>query len=987
MNVHFYRFLAGIFGFTVSTCLLPLLLYGQQPTTDHQVDLVNPFIGTGGHGHTYPGATVPYGMVQLSPDTRLDGWDGCSAYHGTDSVIYGFSHTHLSGTGCSDYGDILLMPFTGTRMLTGGTFAQVFRKEDEIAQPGYYRVAFTREQILAELTATLRCGFHQYTYNSDNEVGVYLDLKHRDKVLESGLKVVGADEIEGFRFSKAWAEKQMVYFVMKFSEPFSRWDISHQGEVLPNLREAVGDDLRGVFCFQGAKGKKILIKVGISAVSIDGARLNLRTGIPDWDFDGIRDKARQLWQSELGRISVKGGTIDQQVVFNTALYHAMLQPNIYSDADGHYRGRDLLVHHADSFDYYTVFSLWDTFRAAHPLYTIIDRKRTGDYIRTFLRQYKEGGMLPVWELAGNETGCMIGYHAVPVIADAWMKGIRGFDGELALEAMKHSANQDHLGLKYYKSKGYIPADKEGESVSKTLEYAFDDWCIAMMAKSLGRQEDYKNFIRRAQNYKNVYDRITKFMRAKSNETWFSPFDPAEVNFNYTEANAWQYSFYVPQDINGLIMMMGGREEFTAQLDNLFSADSKTTGRDQADITGLIGQYAHGNEPSHHMAYLYNFAGIPWKTQELVHRICRDFYKNTPDGLIGNEDCGQMSAWYIFSALGFYPVNPASGIYILGTPAFPEATISLENGKKFIVRANNLSDINFYIQSVSLNGKPVVRSYITHDEIMTGGLLVFNLGPEPNKAWGTNLTSLPESFIRDYPIAPVPAFFQGDHTFMDSTVAAMVTAIPGMNIHYAFNGEVPRQRSDPYRKPFLLRKSTTIKAFAIGQESPASHMIEATFQRIPKNRRITLNTRYANQYSAGGDLALIDFKRGGENFRTGSWQGYEGEDIEALVDLGNIQQLKKISLGCLQDQNSWIFMPVEVTVYLSDDNQVFRHIATLSNPVEEKEPGSIIHEFSASFGPENARFIKVHARNRGICPEWHLGAGGKAWIFADEITIE
>ncbi|MDP1622229.1 MAG: GH92 family glycosyl hydrolase [Bacteroidales bacterium] len=949
--------------------------------------LVNPFIGTGGHGHTFPGASVPFGMVQLSPDTRLDGWDGCSAYHDSDSVIYGFSHTHLSGTGCSDYGDILIMPVTGTVNIGDYGYASPFNKNDEVASPGYYQVQLLKNKVKVELTATTRAGFHRYTYPASDQANIVFDLKHRDKVLESGMKISGVDETEGFRVSQAWASKQMIYFVAKFSKPFKSHTLYSGDQVAESQNEVDGDNIKAAFQFSTTAGEQILVKVGISGVSVEGARKNLEAEIPGWEFDSVSSMASAAWNKALGKIRVEEGTHDQHVVFYSALYHTMLQPNVYSDIDGQYRGRDLKVHKADGFDYYTVFSLWDTYRAANPLYTILEPGRVNDFVNTFLRQYDEGGMLPVWELSGNETGCMIGYHAVPVIADAWLKGIRGYDGEKALNAMKNSAEQDHLGLKYYKSKGYIPADREGESVSKTLEYAYDDWCIAMMAKALDKKDDYKNYLIRAQNYKNQFDPISGFMRAKSNETWFTPFDPAEVNFNYTEANAWQYCFYVPQDLSGLMRLLGGRDSFAKKLDDLFTADSKTTGRVQADISGLIGQYAHGNEPSHHMAYLYDYAGSPWKTQELVHRICSDFYKNTPGGLIGNEDCGQMSAWYVFSAMGFYPVTPGSGIYAIGTPIFPKVTVSLENGKFLVIRAPNVSDQNFYIQSASLNGKPFTKCYISHEEILKGGDLVFNMGPQPNKAWAVGYGGFPESYISEYPVTPVPALHQGNQTFMDSTVVALSCPYPAVKIHYTLDGSEPGLRSSIYQRPILLRKSSTLRAFAISQELRRSLPIEAQFIKIPKNRTITLKTSYAGQYSAGGDLALIDFLRGGDTFHTGAWQGYEGVDIEAFVDLGAVQPIRKLSLGCLQDQGSWIFMPSEVTWWISEDGIDYIKILTLTNDVNEHHAGAITKEFTVSLKNEKARYVKVQAKNRGVCPPWHPGAGGKAWVFADEITIE
>ena len=966
------------------SCLPVIPVSAQQPAGP--AGFVNPFIGTGGHGHTFPGASVPFGMVQLSPDTRLTGWDGCSAYHGSDTVIYGFSHTHLSGTGCSDYGDILIMPVSTHPEMKDYGYASPFSKAEESASPGYYRVRLKNGGIIAELTATSRAGMHRYSYRSQDENNIVIDLKHRDKVLESGIRVTGTGEVEGYRFSRDWAEKQMIFFVAKFSKPLISNVLYSNDRAVDGASELSGENLKALLSFGRDDGRPLVVKVGISAVSVEGARKNLEEGIPGWDFDAVAASAADAWNKELGKIEVTGENRDKMSVFYTALYHTLLQPNLYSDADGQYRGRDLQVHRTEGFDYYTVFSLWDTYRAAHPLYTIIETKRTGDFINTFLKQYEQGGMLPVWELSSNETGCMIGYHSVPVIADAWLKGIQSFDGAKALEAMKHSASQDNLGLKYYKSKGYIPADREGESVSKTLEYAYDDWCIAKMAKALGKEDDYRNYLIRAQNYKNMFDPISGFMRAKSNETWFSPFDPAEVNFNYTEANAWQYSFYVPQDLSGLMGLMGGRDNFISRLDALFAADTKTTGRNQADITGLIGQYAHGNEPSHHMAYLYDYAGTPWKTQELVHRIASGFYTNSADGLIGNEDCGQMSAWYVLSALGFYPVTPASGIYAIGTPSFEKAVINLEDGKVFTVRAIGISDQNFYIQSATLNGKPLTRCFINHSEIIKGGEMVFRMGPQPNKAWGSGFGSFPESWISEFPIVPVPAVHQGERTFRDSTVVGLSCALPGVVIRYTLDGSEPGLKSNIYLRPLVLRKTTTLRAMAFNKELNHSFPIEARFIRIPANRSIRLNTHYAGQYSAGGELALIDFITGGDQFMTGTWQGYEGVDIDAVVDLGSVQPVKRLAIGCLQNQGSWIFMPQSVTWSLSDDGVNFSEAGKVMNDVEEHREGAVVNDFSLELKGK-ARYVRVVAKNRGTCPDWHPGAGQKAWIFADEITIE
>ncbi|MCK5838586.1 MAG: GH92 family glycosyl hydrolase, partial [Bacteroidales bacterium] len=638
--------------FRLLPILALILLFSCTPDKYEDFTVyVDPFIGTGGHGHTYPGAAWPFGMVQLSPDTRLTGWDGCSGYHYSDHVIYGFSHTHLSGTGVPDYGDILLMPTTGGIHLNNGSKTEIdkgygsrFRHETEMASPGYYAVTLDDYQIDVELTVTPRTGFHKYIFPATDEANIILDLEHRDKVIESEIRIINDHKIEGFRRSDAWANDQHVYFVARFSQPFDTAAIALNGKILIDTMYAKGNALKAFFRFNTKTNNEILVKVGISAVSIEGARKNLDHELQGWNFSVAKKVAHEAWHKVLKKIKVKGGTTEQKKTFYTALYHAYLAPNLFMDVDGQYRGTDLYIHTATNFTNYTLFSLWDTFRAEHPLFTILEEKRTADFIKTMLAQYTNGGQLPVWELAGNYTGCMIGYHSVSVIVDAYMKGIRDFDANLAMEAMKHSADQDHLGLEYYKNNGYIPSNKEGESVSKTLEYAYDDWCIAQMANEMGEQNDYEKYIRRAQNYKNIFDPSTGFMRAKVDGFWFNPFDPLEVNFNYTEANSWQYSFFVPQDLEGLIYLMGGKNAFEKKLDDLFIADSKTTGREQSDITGLIGQYAHGNEPSHHMAYLYNYVNKPWKTQEKIREIMDNLYSAEPDGLCGNEDCGQMSAW-------------------------------------------------------------------------------------------------------------------------------------------------------------------------------------------------------------------------------------------------------------------------------------------------------------------------------------------------------
>ncbi|HEX6047303.1 MAG TPA: GH92 family glycosyl hydrolase, partial [Pyrinomonadaceae bacterium] len=889
--------------------------------------------------------------------------------HYSDSIIYGFSHTHLSGTGISDYGDVLLMPTAGS---PDKPYPSRFSHQNEKASPGHYSVRLDNDNIFVELTATTRAGMHRYTFPSTSEANVILDLAHRDKVLDSGLKVEGATVL-GWRRSQAWARNQVVYFAIEFSQPITKHGF---------------DNLKAFFTFDARNGKPILVRVGISAVSSEGALRNLRAEINDWDFDKVRTSAAAAWNAELGKIAVTGGTDAQLTNFYTAIYHAMTAPNVFMDVDGQYLGRDFKIHKSTDFTNYTVFSLWDTFRAAHPLYAIIDTKRTRDFIRTFLTQYEQGGRLPVWELAANETDTMIGYHSVSVIADAVAKGIDGFDLKQAFAAMKHSAELRHYGLGAYIDKGFISTEDERESVSKVLEYAYDDWCIAEVARRLGATADYHRYRGRALSYKNVFDPETGFMRPRTNGGWAEPFDPREVTFSFTEANAWQYTFFVPQDVDGLIDLMGGREKFARKLDDLFAAESRTTGREQADITGLIGQYAHGNEPSHHMAYLYNYAGQPWKTQFRVRQIMDQFYKPGPDGLIGNEDCGQMSAWYVLSAAGFYPVTPGSTTYAIGTPLFPEVRFNLENGKSFSVKALGNS---IYIQSATLNGKPYRKSYIDHADLTRGGELVLRMGSRPNKKWGTGPGNEPVSSIIGSTIVPVPVIKSAGQTFKTNLTIDIRSLLRGAAIHYTTDGSEPSDLSPMFTKPFAIDKTTTVKAIAVDALGQ-SRVATAKFHQIPHDWKLTLLSRYSSQYPGGGDFAVIDGIRGTTNWSGGAWQGYWGKDFVAVVDLGKTETISKLGAGFLQDAGSWIWMPRRVEFEISLDGQTFTPVLSIPNDVPDgsnpdTHVGTIAKDFVKNVTRREARYVRIKAVNFGKIPAWHPGSGGDAWIFVDEIIIE
>ena len=977
--------------FKLFIILFSIIFYSCN-TNIEPVNYVNPFIGTGGHGHTFPGATVPFGMVQLSPDTRLEGWDGCSGYHYSDSIIYGFSHTHLSGTGVADYCDILFMPTTEKYYLKNGYkddietgYGSRFSKKTEFASPGFYAVKLDDYEIFVELTSTNRAGFHKYSFPKNTEAFVTLDLTHRDEVLESSFKQISEYEIEGMRRSRSWAQDQYIYFVAKFNQPIKKLNLAVNDTIIESITEVVSKNIKAAFEFGDISNNKLLMKVGISAVSTEGARNNLEAEVPGWNFEEVKQKARMEWNKELSKIKIKSSK-ENKTIFYSALYHTMIAPNTFMDVDGKYRGTDLKIHQADDFTNYTIFSLWDTYRATHPLYTIIDQKRTNDFIKTFINQYKNGGQLPVWELAANYTGCMIGYHSVPVIADAYAKGIRDFDIETAYEAMKHSAMQDHLGLESYKKYGYIPAHSESESVSKTLEYAYDDWCIAQMALDLGKTEDYNYYIKRAQSYKNIFDPETGFMRPKTHGAWKYPFDPAEVDFNFTEANSWQYSFYTPQDVSGLINLLGGKENFIKKLDELFSASKETTGRTQADITGLVGQYAHGNEPSHHMAYLYNFANQPWKTQKMVHQLMHEMYSVNPDGYSGNEDCGQMSAWYVLSAMGFYSVTPAADYYVIGSPNLEEAIINLENGNIFTIKANKLNKKNIYIQSATLNGKPFQKSFIHHSTIMEGGELIFEMGNKPNINWGSQDENIPISEITDNLILPVPFSNAKRRSFTKEVNIELDSHFDDAKIYYTLDNSDPTVNSNLYESKINIDKTTTIKYFA-EKDGQKTAITELNLVKFPEGRNIKLNTRPHRQYTAGSDSALIDGIYGDNDFRTGAWQGYNGYDLDAIIDLGKTSTVSYLSTNFLQDINSWIFMPEYVEYFISNDGENFISMGKVDNTVPENEWGSIITDFTIKMNPIKTRYIKVLGKSGIMCPEWHKGRGHELHIFADEITIK
>lgn len=935
--------------------LLGALLFASCNKSLTPSDYVNPLVGTDFHGHTYPGAIVPFGMIQPGPDTRLEGWDGCSGYHYSDFDFYGFSHTHLNGTGCSDYGDVLIMPFSENYGLPKGKldereFHYTFSHDSEEAHPGYYKVRIDPEAITAELTCDERVACHHYSFNPSYDMpyryGFIINLDHRDKLLSGGITMLG-DLIVGYRESAAWNPDQHLYFAISCDQPFDQVEYR-------------ADSTQAIFYFaQGVK--EATLYVAISSVDTLGAIRNLHYR-PFRPFDEMRQEADSVWNKELSKIEIKGGTKEQKRCFYTALYHCFTSPYLFSDVDGRYRGQDNQIHHAEgSHQVYTVFSLWDTYRALHPLLTILDHKRTEDFIYTFLRHYEQGGELTMWELSAYETHCMIGYHAAPVILEAYKAGIldKWADSDKCklLEAMIATANLPMLGRPEYAENGYLSSELENESVSKTLEYAYDDWCIAQYARLLrtaGLNADpndsiYNTYVARSQSWKHILD-PDGFMHPRRNGGFITPFDPTEINNHYTEANSWQYSTYVPHDVYGWIEMIGGPEKVEQLLDSMFFGSSKLSGRDQVDVTGLIGQYAHGNEPSHHAAYLYTYIGHPEKTQQIVSRILNEFYTSKPDGLCGNEDCGQMSAWYVLSAMGFYPVCPGSGEYVTVKPLFKNIVVHRGDGTTMNIDQKTWQAGKFYRDGQFFE------------------------------------KSISELAARER-ITPIPYFSDWKQRF-DGEADITLKVRGDAQIYYTLDDSVPDTNSTLYTKPIRVSGDITITAVAY---SPLTGYSKPATQQLTKfvtDKKLTYITKPDPQYYENGEEGLVDRLWGKPNYKVGGWQGWTG-DMEVVIDLLSTKAVHKVGVSCLEDTRSWIFFPSAIEVSTSVDGKDYKPFAKVSTgytPLAEQQGTASIQQFSSK-GSANARYVKLKVCNYGKMPQWHVSAGEHAWLFIDEVIVD
>ena len=920
--------------------VLALLLFAAC-TKQSLTSYVNPLVGTDGHGHTFPGAIVPFGQIQPSPDTRLSGWDGCSGYHYSDDTIFGFSHTHLSGTGCEDYGDVLLMPLNefemrelrfGPDMREG--YKHHFQHKNETAHAGYYKVMLDNNFLpstIIELTANRRVAYHRYTYVEDRGNGFIIDLRHRDVLLDGSIRLTDDGMIVGYRHSSAWNPDQHLYFAIQSNVPF--------------MRVVVSDDSSQAWV-QLPTAKQVELQVAISGVDINGAIGNLIT-TKHKDFESARQAADQAWEEALGKLRVNGGSKEQKRCFYTALYHCMTAPCLWSDEDGRYRGIDGQIHVVDEGrEVYTVFSLWDTYRALHPLLTQIEPERTVDFVYTAMKNFEQGGELPMWELAGHETHCMIGYHAVPMMLEAYNYlhdkdgTIAGYTPKQLLDAMVATSNRTEAH-RAYGVQGYLTSELDNESVSKTLEYAYDDWCIARMADIAGDTATARTYWIRSQSWQNIID-SNGFVHARRNGGFVTPFDPTEVNNHFTEANSWQYSTYVPHDLDKWVERIGGKEKAVEFLDSLFEGHNAMSGRDQADVTGLIGMYAHGNEPSHHAAWLYSLLGQPKKTEKYVHKILDELYTSEPDGLCGNEDCGQMSAWYVLAALGMYEPCPGSGQWVETTPL-------LTTDAKFRPPTSDLRP-PICPDSLRITPCPVFNDWRIQ---MTGD------GDYLGEAW-------------EYAADEARFFYRDDDG----------------KIYPVLNCLEERRNVCPFGV-FSSTKETEVEYAAQIDGCLMSQFVTQRLVRVQTDKHVTYLTQPAPQYTENGPEGMVDNVFGTTNYRIGGWQGWQG-DMVAVVELDKVKTIRSVGVDCLEQMRSWVFFPRGVTVEYSLDGEHWNTFGSVLNnrfpPIHQRQEESTQHTFTVN-GSARAKYIKVTVRNFGELPAWHVSAGEQAWVFVDEIIVK
>ena len=981
------------------------------------IDYVDPFIGTDAHGHTFPGATTPFGMVQLSPSNEFKAWDWCSGYHYSDSIIKGFAHTHISGAGLAGLGDILVMPTSGTLRLSPGTeaypdsgYRSRFSHEREEASPGYYSVMLDDYNIKVELTASPRVGFHRYTFYNQGEVNIIVDPSHHimERLFGTEVEIISDTEIRGYKNSEGEGGNRHVYFYAQFSKPFSRSGVAKNNVLVKDTKNTSGINTN---CFAGFKvqdGDVIELKVAISHVSYEGAKKNFNAEAVHLDFNMAHIQARKLWENKLNRIIIESKNTEQKRTFYTGLYHSFISPNLFSDVDGKYVIEGKV--YSSGYPHYSTFSTWDTYRALHPLFTIIEQEKTKDFVNSLVSRHFDSKVgLPIWELVGHDNACMIGYNTVSPLADAVLKDIKGIDPEKTYQAIraaafntqKHSPNYDKSGMKEYIKLSFVPGEINC-SVSKTTEQNYYDWCISKVAEKLGYIEDAEMFQNRSLGYRHLFNPETKFLYAKyATGEWrdmnVNVWD--DLKGNYISGNMWGYSSYVPHDVSGLINLIGGRKEFGDWLDEIFSDTSATEGEMHVDISGFIGKYGHGDEPSHHLPYMYNYAGQPWKTQELVRQVMDQFYTDQPDGLINNEDLGQMSAWYIFSAMGFYPVCPGDLNYIIGSPIFNRVTINLENGKTFTINTSRTSKRNKYIQSATLNGKQLTRSFITHEQIMNGGELSFEMGSRPNKNWGSAEDDLPVSktgmtknYLPELPLTYKPYDNDKQIVFEHTRDVHLQSRTPNANIYYTLDGSQPNQGSLLYEHPLRISKNTMLKAIAYSDNSEPSLIYEREYFKGKHFEDIDGFPKLSLEHPAGGygnkeGKQLMDRIIASKHYADGFWTGWNGSDMVAMIDFGVERTFDNLSIGFLTHTGVWIFPPKSIEVYVSGDNVNYNTLTKMDFYIG-KEHNTDPHITRKEMDLKNVkgRYLKIRVNNLGAIPDWHGATGHKPWLFIDEILI-
>ncbi len=982
------------------------------------IEYVDPMIGTDGIGHTFPGATVPFGMVQLSPSNDFKAWNWCSGYHYSDSILKGFAHTHISGAGLAGLGDILLMPTTGAVHLIPGTeedpdsgYRSRFSHDKEEATPGYYSVVLDDYDVKVELTASKRVGCHRYTPINGGALNVIIDPTHHimERVLKTEIQYISDTELQGFKKCEGEGGERTVYFYAKFSTPFDDFGITKNDVIKQGAKKQKGANTKAYVSVKLMPKESLEVQVALSFVSYEGAKANFNAEVSNKSFNDVLQLASANWTKILDKITVQGNSLSDKRIFYTGIYHSFISPNLISDVDGKYwvEGKEF----QSDIPQYSNYSTWDTYRALNPLFTIIEQEKTAEFVNSLASRYTEAKVgLPVWECLGHDNVCMIGYNAVSPMADAILKDIKGINTDAVYQAVraaamsleKHSPNYDKNGMEQYIQLGYVPAELNC-AVSKTTEQNYYDWCISQLAKKMGYGDDAALFAERSVGYRNLYHPEHKYLYSKYLTGEWREMDRTgweDLVGNYVSGNIWGYSAYVPHDLNGLTNLMGGKAEFASWLDAVFNDTTHIRGDTHVDISGFIGKYGHGDEPSHHMPYLYNYVGQAWKTQKYARQVMSDFYQDKPDGMINNDDLGQMSAWYIFSALGFYPVCPGDLNYIIGSPLFQESTINLENGKQFIVKTNNNSKKNIYVQSATLNGTPYTKSFISHQQIMQGGQLVFEMGSRPNKNYGAKNIDMPISEVKlkegahmPPKITYKPFDINKEEVFEGNRKVELSCNTPEAEIYYTLNGKTPTKRSKRYKGEFNIRKTSRLRAIAYAADLLPSFGYDRkyyegrSFKELDEGYpKLSLENK-AERFGNSDGSMLLDRKIGSLSFNDGKWTGWDGKNMVATIDFGKLIQLKNIEVGYLSNTGVWIFPPSAITIYTSDDNKEYAKVSSKRLRFSQSEMEKpFVSRHLVKLKRSKVRYLKIKVDNYGLIPAWHAAAGHTGWMFIDEILI-